>query len=91
MEETHDYPEQAENAPSSSRPSDFAKRFGSVSLASQEDTLSQKEANCDTEEEDVSSQTASEIFWRTGILSEPITDGFYSVVPVSALTWSCML
>lgn len=34
----------------------------------------------------LSSQTASQIFWKTGTLSEPIPNGFYSVVPVSAET-----
>ncbi|XP_010313901.1 serine/threonine-protein kinase EDR1 [Solanum lycopersicum] len=33
----------------------------------------------------LSSQTASQIFWKTGTLSEPIPNGFYSVVPEKRL------
>lgn len=85
MEETHDGPKQSEHGPSSSTlwASDFVDKFASVSLASQEGTLNRKEGSRDTEEDDLPSQTVSEIFWSTGILSEPITDGFYSINPVS--------
>ncbi|KAL8140442.1 hypothetical protein V2J09_006463 [Rumex salicifolius] len=82
MEETHDDPEQGEHVPSSSTwwTSNLAEKFGSISLVSQEENLNQKEANVNIQE-DHCSQTTSEILWSTGILSDPITDGFYSVTP----------
>ncbi|KAL8136741.1 LOW QUALITY PROTEIN: hypothetical protein V2J09_002742 [Rumex salicifolius] len=82
MEETHD-PGQGGHSPSSSTwwRSDVIEKFGSVSLASQDETLSQRESSSNTEETQLSSHSESEILWSTGILSEPITDGFYSVNP----------
>jgi len=87
MEETNDDTEQAEQGPSSSTwwGSDFVEKFESVSLASQEEALSHKEANEHIEQDELSSQTASQVLWRTGMLSEPIPDGFYSVVAVSSV------
>lgn len=85
MEETHDDTGQAEQGPSSSTwwASDFVENFGSVSLNSQEDNLSCKETIRHSEGDEPS--TASQILWSTGVLSEPIPNGFYSVVPVSTL------
>ncbi|CAO2814555.1 unnamed protein product [Amaranthus hypochondriacus] len=81
MEETHDDTGQAEQGPSSSTwwASDFGENFGSVSLNSQEEKLSCKETNRHSEGDELS--TASQILWSTGVLSEPIPNGFYSVVP----------
>ncbi|XP_057547998.1 probable serine/threonine-protein kinase SIS8 isoform X4 [Amaranthus tricolor] len=81
MEETHDDTGQAEQGPSSSTwwASDFVENFGSVSLNSQEDNLSCKETIRHSEGDEPS--TASQILWSTGVLSEPIPNGFYSVVP----------
>ncbi|GAB2274721.1 hypothetical protein Dimus_009493 [Dionaea muscipula] len=84
MEETHDDTGQAEQVPSSSTtwwPSDFVEKFRSVSLASNDGPLSHKEAIKTTEQDVLSSQTASDILWRTGVLLEPIPNGFYSVIP----------
>lgn len=49
-------------------PSQFVERFGSVHLGSQDG---------------LPSNSASNILWTTGSLSEPIPNGFYSVIPVS--------
>ncbi|CAH9109531.1 unnamed protein product [Cuscuta epithymum] len=62
-------------------PFNIVEKLGSVSLDAKKEMLSNKEI---TENEvDISSlsQTASQILWRTGTLSEPIPNGFYSIVP----------
>lgn len=61
---------------------DFIENFGSVSLGSQEETLSNRESPRNFEQDGLSSQTASQILWSTGMLSEPIPNGFYCVIPV---------
>ncbi|CAI0449110.1 unnamed protein product [Linum tenue] len=83
MEESRDEAGPAEQGPSNAAwwGSDFIEKFDSVSLHSQEDTLSNKESPRNYEEDDLSSQTASQVLWRTGMLSEPIPNGFYSVTP----------
>lgn len=58
--------------------SDFVEKFGSVSLDSNQHSLS---AQQHFEHHALSSQTASQILWTTGMLSEPIPNGFYSVIP----------
>ncbi|XP_057792364.1 serine/threonine-protein kinase EDR1-like isoform X2 [Salvia miltiorrhiza] len=56
------------------------KQSGSVSLDSKDNNLRNKELN-DEEKYDMSSCTsASQILWTTGMLSEPIPNGFYSIV-----------
>ncbi|KAJ8444571.1 hypothetical protein Cgig2_013850 [Carnegiea gigantea] len=82
MEETNDDTGQAEQGPSNSNwwGSEFVEKFGSVSLASQEEALNHKEAIGHIEQDELCSQTASQVLWSTGMLSEPIPDGFYSVV-----------
>lgn len=60
---------------------DFIEKFGSVSLGSQEETLSNRESPRNFEQDGLSSQTASQILWSTGMLSEPIPNGFYCVIP----------
>lgn len=83
MEETRDDAGPAEQGSPVTTwwPSDFIERFGSVSLVSQEEILSNKNSNSITEQDELSSQTASQILWSTGMLSEPIPNGFYSVIP----------
>ncbi|KAG8386801.1 hypothetical protein BUALT_Bualt03G0186600 [Buddleja alternifolia] len=62
-------------------PSDFVEKLGSASLDSKDKTMRNKEFN-DKEKYDRSSyNTASQILWSTGMLSEPIPNGFYSIVP----------
>ncbi|KAJ8534551.1 hypothetical protein K7X08_016279 [Anisodus acutangulus] len=65
-------------------PSDFAEKFGSVSLDGKEEIMRNRELT-EREYDRLSSQTASQIFWKTGTLSEPIPNGFYSVVPEKRL------
>ncbi|EEF33862.1 serine/threonine-protein kinase EDR1 [Ricinus communis] len=87
MEETRDDVGPAEQGPSNALwwSSDFIEKFESVSLLSQEDSLSNKESPRNYEEDNLSSQTASQILWSTGMLSERIPNGFYSVVPEKRL------
>lgn len=63
-------------------PSDFTERLGSISLDSQEGTSGLNEPSSNAEHDDLPSQTASEILWTTGMLSGPIPNGFYSIIPV---------
>ncbi|XP_057450867.1 serine/threonine-protein kinase EDR1-like isoform X2 [Lotus japonicus] len=66
-------------------PSDFVEKFGSVSLDSQDETLNNKESPRHCNQDFMTPQKASQILWRTGMLSEPIPNGFYSVVPEKRL------
>ncbi|KAJ4885024.1 Mitogen activated protein kinase kinase kinase-related [Raphanus sativus] len=52
-------------------PSDSVERFGSLHLGSQQETSI--------------ANTASNILWTTGSLSDPIPNGFYSLIPDSRL------
>ncbi|XP_059659768.1 serine/threonine-protein kinase EDR1-like isoform X2 [Cornus florida] len=84
MEETRDDAGPAEQRTRHATwwPSDFIEKFGSVSLDSKVETLSTKDSDNYNEHDDrLSSQTASQILWKTGMLSEPIPNGFYSVIP----------
>ncbi|KAH0736751.1 hypothetical protein KY285_012458 [Solanum tuberosum] len=65
-------------------PSESAEKFGSVSLDDKEEIMRNQELT-EREYNALSSQTASQIFWKTGTLSEPIPNGFYSVVPEKRL------
>ena len=87
MEETHDDTGQMEPGPSNSTwwAPDIVEKFGSVSLASQEEAVNHKEPTRQTEQDELSCRTASQILWSTGMLSEPIPNGFYSIVPVSSI------
>ncbi|XP_022872509.1 serine/threonine-protein kinase EDR1-like isoform X1 [Olea europaea var. sylvestris] len=60
---------------------DFLEKFGSVSLDSKEEILRNKEPTYNVEDGLLSCKMASQILWSTGILSEPIPNGFYYVVP----------
>ncbi|KAK6117820.1 hypothetical protein DH2020_048447 [Rehmannia glutinosa] len=62
-------------------PSDFAENFGSISLVSKDENLRNKELNDKVTYDRLSYKRASQILWSTGMLSEPIPNGFYSVVP----------
>ncbi|OIW19974.1 hypothetical protein TanjilG_31848 [Lupinus angustifolius] len=62
-------------------PSDFVEKFGSVSLGSQDENLNNEGSPRHSDKNVLSPQKASQILWRTGMLLEPIPNGFYSVVP----------
>ncbi|KAM7276654.1 hypothetical protein ACFE04_018520 [Oxalis oulophora] len=83
MEETRDDAGQAEHGPSNSTwwTSDFMEKFESVTVSSQEEPLSNRESPRNFEQDGLCSQTASQVLWSTGMLSEPIPNGFYSVLP----------
>ncbi|KAJ1415762.1 Serine-threonine/tyrosine-protein kinase, catalytic domain [Sesbania bispinosa] len=87
MEEMREDAGPAEQRPSNVSwwPSDFVEKFGSVSLGSQDETLNNKESPRHTNQDFMSPQRASQILWCTGMLSEPIPNGFYSVVPEKRL------
>ncbi|OWM78711.1 probable serine/threonine-protein kinase SIS8 [Punica granatum] len=87
MEETRDDAGSSEKGPPNAAwwNSDFMEKFGSLSLGAQEDSLSNKESPRNSEQEGLSPQAASQILWSTGVLSEPIPNGFYSVIPEKKL------
>ncbi|GFP78760.1 serine/threonine-protein kinase edr1 [Phtheirospermum japonicum] len=60
---------------------DFAENFGSLSLVSKDENLRNKELNDKEKYDRLSYKRASQILWSEGMLSEPIPNGFYSVVP----------
>ncbi|CAG7902957.1 unnamed protein product [Brassica rapa] len=66
-------------------PSEFVERFGSVELGSQEETSTAKDSPRNLGHDELPSNSASNILWTTGSLSEPIPNGFYSVIPDSRL------
>ncbi|GAU15587.1 hypothetical protein TSUD_108460 [Trifolium subterraneum] len=66
-------------------PSDFVEKFGYVALDSQDETVNNKESPRHSDENVLSPLRASQILWRTGMLSEPIPNGFYSVIPETRL------
>ncbi|KAL8147640.1 putative serine/threonine-protein kinase SIS8 isoform X1 [Apium graveolens] len=82
MKDLRDEVGPSEQRPSSTNgwPADFIEKFGSASLHSKEETSSGKEIINNNAYDDYSSHTASQILWSTGMLSEPIPDGFYSVI-----------
>ncbi|CAI9784384.1 unnamed protein product [Fraxinus pennsylvanica] len=87
MEDTRD------DAPSEHRPRsakwrslDFVEKFGSVSLDSKGEILRNKESTYNVKGDRLSCKMASQILWSTGMLSEPIPNGFYYVVPVRTKT-----
>ncbi|KAM1166407.1 hypothetical protein ACFX13_026265 [Malus domestica] len=87
MEETRDDRGLAEQGPPNASwwPSDFVDKFGSVSLGSQEESLSNTESPRSSDQYVLSSQKASQVLWQTGMLLEPIPNGFYSVIPEKRL------
>ncbi|KAL5082313.1 hypothetical protein RYX36_010734 [Vicia faba] len=66
-------------------PSDFVEKFGSVALDSQDETVINKESSRYSDKDVLSPLKASQTLWRTGMLSEPIPNGFYSVIPETRL------
>ncbi|CAN4103230.1 unnamed protein product [Withania somnifera] len=82
MEETRDEvgPSEQRSPGASWWPSDFVEKFGSVTLDSKEENLRNKELSENEVFDRPPCQTASQILWKTGTLSEPVPDGFYSVV-----------
>lgn len=89
MEDTRDDAGPAEQGPPNASwwPSDFMERFGSVSLVSQEETLSNTDSPRSLDQDVFSSQKASQVLWQTGMLFEPIPNGFYSLIPVRFNFW----
>nr|GLL34675.1 serine/threonine-protein kinase EDR1-like isoform X1 [Ipomoea trifida] len=74
-------PAQDQRPPTCWWPSNSVDTFGSVSLDAKDETQ-RNEVLTDSEVYDsVLCQTASQILWKTGMLSEPIPNGFYSVIP----------
>lgn len=67
-------------------PQDLVEKLGSVSLDSNDENSRRKEYNVNEKSGSWSSNKASQILWRTGMLSEPIPNGFYSIVAVSLKT-----
>ncbi|KAI3744832.1 hypothetical protein L1987_57925 [Smallanthus sonchifolius] len=84
MEETRDELGSSEQGSSSSTwwPSEFVDKFESVSLESKKETQTHRRSmSSSTYDRFLSqSQSASQILWSTGVLSEPIPNGFYSVI-----------
>ncbi|KAF8110689.1 hypothetical protein N665_0079s0009 [Sinapis alba] len=67
-------------------PSEFVEKFDSVHLGSQEETTSSaKDSPGNLAQDGLPSNSASNILWSTGSLSEPIPNGFYSVIPDNKL------
>lgn len=87
MEETRDKSARTEQRPSNNTwwPSDFIEKFGSVSLDSKEEIIGHKGSISNNAYDRFSSRTASQILWSTGMLAEPIPNGFYSVIPEKRL------
>nr|XP_028964312.1 serine/threonine-protein kinase EDR1-like isoform X4 [Malus domestica] len=87
MKETRDDTGPAEQKPPNASwwPSDFVDKFGSVSLGSQEESLSSTESPRSSDQDVLSSQKASQVVWQTGMLLEPIPNGFYFVIPEKRL------
>ncbi|XLR34333.1 hypothetical protein S83_062233 [Arachis hypogaea] len=87
MEETREDAGPSEQGPSNVSwwPSDFVEKFGSVSLGSQEEALNNKESPRHSGNDILSPKNASQVLWSTGILQEPIPNGFYSIIPDTRL------
>ncbi|CAN8267944.1 unnamed protein product [Cochlearia groenlandica] len=66
-------------------PSEFMERFGSVYLESQEENSNTKDSPRNLGKNGLPSNSASNLLWNTGSLSEPIPNGFYSVIPDTKL------
>lgn len=84
MGETGDDVCPSEQGPSNQTwwPSEFVEKFGSIYLGSQEETSSTKDSPRNFGLDGLPSNTVSNILWSTGSLSEPIPNGFYSVILV---------
>lgn len=62
--------------------SEVVDKLEYLSLGAEEEILSCHQSARNFEEDDFSLQTASEILWSTGMLTQQIPNGFYSVIPV---------
>ncbi|KAG9138437.1 hypothetical protein Leryth_012726 [Lithospermum erythrorhizon] len=62
-------------------PTDLVEKFESVSLGQRKDSLRNRFPIDDNDYDGLSCHVASRILWTTGVLREPIPNGFYSVVP----------
>ncbi|KAG5517056.1 hypothetical protein RHGRI_037715 [Rhododendron griersonianum] len=91
MEPAQDDPEPMEPGLSNDPwwPSSFMARLRTVSLFSSEESLNSKESISGKSDEVLASYTASQTLWATGKLSEPIPNGFYSIVLESGLKDFC--
>lgn len=88
MEERRDESSSTQQGSSSNAtywPSELAERVKSLSFGSQGEALS-KESPRSVDQDGSPGQRASQLLWDTGMLSEPIPNGFYSVVPVSDMS-----
>lgn len=87
MEPAKDDPEPMEPGLSNDPwwPSSFMARLRTVSMFSSEESLNSKESISGKNDEVLASYTASQTLWATGKLSEPIPNGFYSIVLVSSM------
>lgn len=88
MEERRDESSPSQQASSSASatcwPSELAERVKSLSFEPQGEGLV-RESPRSVEQDVPPGQRASQHLWDTGMLCEPIPNGFYSVVPVSNL------
>lgn len=66
--------------------SDLMEKLQSLSLVRGDEANNSMSSNNHRMVEDLSSWKASQTFWITGRLSQPILDGFCSVLMVSALS-----
>ncbi|CAI9299739.1 unnamed protein product [Lactuca saligna] len=84
MEEARDELGTSEQGASSNAwwSSELIDKFESASLDSKKETLTHRRSmSSSTYDSFLSqSQSASQILWRTGVLSEPIPNGFYSII-----------
>lgn len=87
MEERRDESSPSHQGSSSATcwPSELAERVKSLSFESQGEALI-RDSPRSVEQDGSPGQRASQHLWDTGMLSEPIPNGFYSVVPVSDLS-----
>lgn len=67
--------------------SDFVEKLQSVSLAPREETLTDRVSACFVGRREHSSQSACQILWSTGTFSGQLPNGFYSIIPVSGITY----
>lgn len=68
--------------------SELAERVKLLSVESQGEGLSRESPPRSVEQDVSPGQRASQLLWDTGMLCEPIPNGFYSVVPVSSYYFS---
>ncbi|KAJ0448149.1 putative protein kinase TKL-CTR1-DRK-1 family [Helianthus annuus] len=85
MEETQGGLRSSEQGSSSNNtwwPLEFVDKFQSVSLESKKETATHRRSMSSSTYDRFSSQSqsASQTLWSTGVLSEPIPNGFYSVI-----------